>query len=496
MFSLSTTLALSALALRVASAADVFAHFMVMNAYAYDVDQWKKDMSDAQQIGIDGFALNWIPPYCQGDQGWTADRIGDAFTAAEQMGFKLAHSFDMSYSECNTYWTPQYMAQILTKYASNLATYRWNGDILVTTYGGDFVSQYGNDFFNSLKAEMSYSNQYISLSPALTKYSMAGYDDPSGQASQLLSDFPSIDGYLNWQAWPLNVQENITATPDQAFQSALKNAGKKGPYIMSVSPWQYKDLNNGNPLDAWVAFSDTLFPDRFAQLTNKEVQPDIIEILTWNDFCESHYLRDLPDQHDTSAKDYVVLGDMGNYVWGQNHAPWRIIAKYYISWWKSGSPPPIIMDQVIYWYRVHPKDASCYYGSSTAIKNANMPADAMFAWALVKDSATISMTVGSNQYHTFTADGSGPAMGQVPFPSDLGSGVTPEVAIVRNGQTIYTGKGSQTISSSCQWQNFNPNVNLVGDGTNQGTVGVNNKMASSKKHRRHSHRHVRHIGDH
>lgn len=236
-----------------------------------------------------------------------------------------------------------------------------------------------------------------------------------------------------------------------------------------MSPWQYKDLNNGNPLDSWVAYSDMLFPNRFKQITSKDqIQPDIIEILTWNDFCESHYIRDLPSQDET-AKDYVELGDMGAYVWGQNHAPWRIIAKYYIHWWKHGSPPAITMDQVVFWHRIHPKGTVCTGGSSTGIRNNEFPEDAVFAWALVQESSTISMSVGSNQYWTFHADSSGPATGMIPFPSYVsGDGVTPEVAIVRNGETVHTAKSSQAISSDCAWQNFNPIVNLVGEGINTG----------------------------
>jgi glucan endo-1,3-alpha-glucosidase len=238
--------------------------------------------------------------------------------------------------------------------------------------------------------------------------------------------------------------------------------------VPGVSPWQYKDLNDGNPEDSWVSYSDTLFPDRFKQLVTDEFQPDIIELLTWNDFCESHYLRDLPSQ-DQSAKDYVELGDMGAYVWGQNHAPWRIIAKYYISWWKNGSPPAITMDQVVYWHRVHPKAAVCTGGASTSIRNFEYPVDGVFAWALVSEKSTISMTVGSNEFWTFEADNSGPTMNMVPFPADVsGSGITPQVAIMRGGQTIATGNSSQAISSNCAWQNFNPVVNLVGDGINAG----------------------------
>ncbi|KAF2864486.1 glycoside hydrolase family 71 protein [Piedraia hortae CBS 480.64] len=451
---------------QVAVATDVFAHFMVQNAYAYDVNQWKQDMNDAKSIGIDGFALNWIPPNCQWGLAWTADRIDDAFEAAEQVGFSLMHSFDMSYSECDIYWNQTYMQDVLTKSASSKAAYKWNNNILVSTYGGDQVDQYGDDFFAGLKRNMAYSNMYITLAPALTKYSLAAQDDPTGSASKLMSDYKSIDGYLNWQAWPLNTGQNISTTPDQAFKNAIQSNHRSGPYIMAVSPWQYKDLNNGNPLDSWVAYSDTLYPTRFQSLVgNNAFQPDLIEILTWNDFCESHYLRDLPDQYDTSKKDYIQLGEMGAYVWGQDHSPWRIMTKYYLTWLKTGSPPPIFNDQVIFWHRVHPKSAVCIGGSSQQIRNTQYPQDAVFAWALVKEPSTVSMSVGSNQYWNFHADGMGPVMNMVPFPSSLGGGVTPQVSIIRNGQTIHFGNSSHAISSDCAYQNFNPVVSLVGDST-------------------------------
>lgn len=225
---------LSALAFKTSSAASVFAHFMVQNSYAYDVDQWKTDIEAAQQVGIDGFALNWTPPNCQADESWAIDRIDDAFTAAEDMGFKLMYSFDMSWTDCKVYWNTSFMQDMITKYAGSSATYRWNSNILVSTYGGDQVKHYGNSFFQTLKDNMKYWNNAITLAPALTTYSMAAQTDAKKQASRLISDFSSIDGYFNWQAWPLNVDNNITATPDQAFQAALKNAGKTGPYIMGM----------------------------------------------------------------------------------------------------------------------------------------------------------------------------------------------------------------------------------------------------------------------
>ena len=244
MFALPVIAAASAL-LQVASATDVMAHFMVQNAYAYDIAQWKTDIASAQQIGIDGFALNWIPPDCMTGLDWTVDTIDDAFTAAEQMGFKLMHSFDMSYSVCNVFWNQTFMADIISRNAGNSATYRWNSNILVSTYGGDQVTQYGNQFFQGLKDTMKNSNP-ISIAPGLTTYSMGAQYNPTSEASSLMSDYPSIDGYLNWQAWPLNVLANLTVTPDQAFQAALKSAGRSGPYIMGKSCKGLRNNVNAN----------------------------------------------------------------------------------------------------------------------------------------------------------------------------------------------------------------------------------------------------------
>ena len=191
-------LLLAAICAQVTSAATVMAHFMVANSYAYNVAQWKTDMTAAKQIGIDGFALNWTPPDCTSPSlGWTVNRIDDAYTAAAQMGFKLMMSFDMSYTQCNTYWNQTFMSTMITKYAGSSATYRWNTNIVVSTYGGDAVpNQYGNAFFAGLKAGLKGTNS-ISLVPALTTYSTAAQDDPNGQASKLISDYSSIDGFLN-----------------------------------------------------------------------------------------------------------------------------------------------------------------------------------------------------------------------------------------------------------------------------------------------------------
>lgn len=124
------------------------------------------------------------------------------------------------------------MSDMIIKSAGNSATYRWNSNILVSTYGGDQVEQYGNAFFQGLKSMMADTNA-ITLAPGLTTFSMGAQTYPTSSANDMVSEYSSADGFLNWQAWPLNVDQNITVTPDKAFRSDLKSNGRSGPYIAS-----------------------------------------------------------------------------------------------------------------------------------------------------------------------------------------------------------------------------------------------------------------------
>jgi glucan endo-1,3-alpha-glucosidase len=187
------------------------------------------------------------------------------------------------------------------------------------------------------------------------------------------------------------------------------------------------------------------------------VKPDIIEILTWNDFPESHYIRDLAPASETGPAS-MQMGYAGNYVYGQDHSAWRVMAKYCISWYKTGSAPTVTEDRVVYWYRIHPKGVTCSGGA--AVSNADFPADAVFVWALMGSEANISATVGSTSVQSL-ADESGPKMGSISFPVDLGSGVLPQFAIMRDGITDMAANATVAITPACKYQNFNPVVGLM-----------------------------------
>lgn len=207
-------------------AATVLAHFMVQNSYAYTITTWQQDMTSAQQVGIDGFALNWIPPYCsttdpQSSLAWQASSIANAFTAAEQQNFKLALSFDMSYgvgSNCPTglAWNITYMSSIISNYTNSSAAYKWNNQMLVTTYAGE---AYGNAFFQDLKQTLGEQDIGISIAPGFTSYAEAAQNEAaSGQANAFMSAFDSLDGFFNCQYY-------ITTSIDENTNISQGNPG-------------------------------------------------------------------------------------------------------------------------------------------------------------------------------------------------------------------------------------------------------------------------------
>jgi len=194
------SLLLAAIHAQAASAKIALAHFMVQESYAYTVAEWQTDIAAAQQMGLDGFALNWIPPDCTPDNSlpWQITQIANAYAAAQGTTFKLMHSFDMSYTTCNINWNQTFMVNMISKYAQNSAQLKWNNQVLVSTFGGDAAPPYGYQFFGGLKQMLANANVNASLAPAFDGFSIAaqGGNGPT-QANDLVTQYQSIDGFLN-----------------------------------------------------------------------------------------------------------------------------------------------------------------------------------------------------------------------------------------------------------------------------------------------------------
>jgi hypothetical protein len=64
--------------------------------------------------------------------------------------------------------------------------------------------------------------------------------------------------------------------------------------MMPISPWFYTDLPGFDK--NWLWRGDDLWFDRWEQAMSLSTPPEWIEILTWNDYGESHHIGPLHDE--------------------------------------------------------------------------------------------------------------------------------------------------------------------------------------------------------
>lgn len=238
-----------------------------------------------------------------------------------------------------------------------------------------------------------------------------------------------------WPTGPYNSND----TSDLTWVSALSPSSKT--YMMGISPWFFTDLPGYGK--AWVWRGDDMWHLRW--LETLAVQPDFVEIVTWNDYGESHYIGPIVDAGIPQMENANATW----YVEGMPHDSWRDLLPYYIGMYK-GEP---IQDQDLlqYWYRLTPVDAgpdgnvtgdNCPSVYNTGAYQTCYPVDQMlsdsiFVTALLESAANVTVTVGNNTGTVF-AGVSGINHWSVPFGGLTGE---PTFQIVRGGEVVVSGTG-------------------------------------------------------
>ncbi|KAG9034125.1 hypothetical protein FRB95_013770 [Tulasnella sp. JGI-2019a] len=394
----------------------VYAHFIVGIVGNYQEADWKNDFTLAQATGIDGFALNI------GLDSWTATQLSYAYTVANQVGFKLFISFDFAASPGYSDYVNQ-IVPILKAYLPNGASAQYAGKPIVSTFSGDSFTSW----------------------PAVRALVPAFELIPFVQAANIAA--VGADGALQWNAWPSSnnapVDTTMTTAGDTYYQQVL--AGK--PYMAGVSPWFYTHYSPSSYNKNWLYLSDTLLIDRWNEMLGT-VKPQLIELLTWNDFGESHYIGPL---HPTNTA--VYAGNAGAWVTGMPHDGWRRIIQSYITAYKAGTAPvpTSVGESVVMWYRPNPKGLVCSdaVGPPTGY---TYPADSVWAAALLNSAATLQICSGGK-----CASAVLPA-GVNYFSGPFGAG-QPTFTLTRSGVTLLSGTGGLSINTvSCTTYNFNAYV--------------------------------------
>jgi len=74
---------------------------------------------------------------------------------------------------------------------------------------------------------------------------------------------------------------------------------------------------------------------------------DIAQVISWNDYGESHYIGPIKGAQPNSQA----------WVDGYPHEAWLTLNRYYAKAFQTGRYPAITRDRVFMWARPHPKDA-------------------------------------------------------------------------------------------------------------------------------------------
>ncbi|KAK5991477.1 Mutanase [Cladobotryum mycophilum] len=411
----------------------VFCHFMIgIVGGRGGPGDYDADMKAAKAAGIDAFALNvGVDPY-------TDTQLGYAYDSAANNGMKVFISFDF-----NWYHTGDAgkVAQMIQTYGSKPAQLKVDGKIFASSFAGDGVD------VGTIKGS---GNVFWA---------------PNFHPGQ--GDFSQLDGALNWMAWPNDGNNKApkggssvsVSDGDKAYAGDL--GGKS--YIAPVSPWFSTHFGAEVPYSKnWVFPGDFLWFDRWTEILT--LKPRFVEIITWNDYGESHYVGRLDSPH----------GDDGNskWVYGMPHNGWLDMAKPFIAAYKEGSTDPakhIDEDKIVYWFRPTLSTLNCD-STDTTMGDANNSSgnyfkgrpdgyqslqDKVFVVTLLKQAGTLEVTVGGKT-QTFQA-----AAGANKFSVDMAPG---PVSFKLNG---LSGQAGMEIMDSCPCgiYNFNAYVGTIPAGS-------------------------------
>ncbi|KAK4160430.1 glycosyl hydrolase family 71-domain-containing protein, partial [Cladorrhinum sp. PSN259] len=409
----------------------VFAHFMLEYVDSWDVGKWESEIALAQAAHIDAFALNM-----RQDDDTAASSAQKAFKAAENKGFKLLFSFDYAGGGP---WPAPIVKAYLNVYRSSSAYFKHNGKPFASTFEGP-------DSASDWKAIKDETNAFF-----VPDWSSLG-------AKAALEIEPGVpDGLFSWAGWPWGNTDMDTYV-DASYQQYLNGL----PYMMPVSPWFYTNLPGYNK--NWVWRGDDLWYDRWQEVLF--VQPEWVQILTWNDYGESHYIGPLHDEEmELFDEDHGRAAF--NYAENMPHDAWRQhILPFMIDQYKTNQST-VTQEAIVAWYRLTP-GAACNDGRTSGNTHSQLQVefaptkvsqDKIFFSALLSSNKAVTVTVGgvnlAADWSSKPAGGVGVYHGSVSYGSNLGAVVVTVGDMVFSGEPITTNcnrvKGQSGLTNWNAW---------------------------------------------
>jgi len=222
---------------------------------------------------------------------------------------------------------------------------------------------------------------------------------------------------------------------------ARDGQSSKKAYMGAVSPWFFTHYGPNSFNKNFVFLADQhLYAKRWESIIGSRDQFDIVEIISWNDYGESHYVGPIKGAQPNSQ------------AWtnGMNHTAWLELTQYYATAYKTGQYPTIEKDQIFMWSRPHSANAQ----SPDPVPqptNFQILEDAVWAVVMATAPSTVVLSVSSTSSMTFQVPA---GVSKLAIP--ITPGGTMKGVIQRNGQTIVELNPTEfTFQGSPQSYNFN-----------------------------------------
>ncbi|KAL4245352.1 Glycoside hydrolase family 71 [Abortiporus biennis] len=269
----------------------VFAHFIVGNSHPYTFNDWVEDILKASRHLLDGFVLN------VGRDDWQLDRVADCYEAARQFSrssngrsFKLFISFDLAVIPGAEKEDVALLQQYIARFGRHPNQLVYKRGVVVSTFAGQDCTFGKNDLDSGWRFVKDLLEHVVERP---IHFIPSFFIDP-----RRYSTMPWLNGYFHWNGgWPIHLKPSDPRSKihnpslDSDTEHLRHLEGKT--YMAAVSPCFFTHYGEDSWNKNWIYRSDDhLLVRRWEHLINSNIADriDIVQVISWNDYGESHYL--------------------------------------------------------------------------------------------------------------------------------------------------------------------------------------------------------------
>ena len=413
----------------------VFAHYMT--CFAPSVTECKRQILLAQQYGIDGWALNcgnwkkkdpktgeWKP-----HDGYV-EKSARVFKAAEELGtgFKLFFSPDSN----REHYEDGFHSDMLLSYKDHPNHFRFGGKPLLSGWGGGDRRNDKYNFARQQLAELGVPDVCLVPEFGASRDVMFASKDLSAYDVYAKPDF-KCDGIFIFGCD--NTSRELTEYLSNSRFAALK-AGK----IFMAGPCPAYNSSNLRDYHGLAGYASM-----WAAIAND--QPELVEIVTWNDYAE-----------DSGIHPAGVLGAHSRTAYPRDDSFLDLTAWYSAAYKSGGVCPAIVQDKLYAAYRPRPMALSRVFMpdaqsgkqgwidlKDTFLQIHDDVRDRVYATVVLTAPAEVTIRQKKGWFGGSTVTKLVDA-GVHTIEADMVPGATPEFIVRRAGETVIETVGRRQIA--------------------------------------------------